>query len=57
MFRLFETKSKSIKKWRSRAWSIDPQKTRLTIITTKQTIKHVPPWIHNKNVTLNLISR
>jgi hypothetical protein len=30
--RLFRRKSRAVKKWRSRAWSIDPKKTKLTII-------------------------
>jgi hypothetical protein len=32
--KLFRRKSKAVKKWRSRAWSIDPKVTNLTIIRT-----------------------
>jgi hypothetical protein len=30
--RLWKRKGKAVKKWRSRAWSIDPKKTKITII-------------------------
>jgi hypothetical protein len=33
--RLFRRKGRAVKKWRSRAWSIDPKKTKLTIIRTE----------------------
>ncbi|MBT0158554.1 hypothetical protein G4O51_01055 [Candidatus Bathyarchaeota archaeon A05DMB-2] len=48
MLKLFSRKSKAVKKWRSRAWSIDPKKTSLTIIRNKENFGHVPPWIYKK---------
>ena len=45
----FHRKSKVVKKWRSRAWSIDPNKTNLTIVFRKDSSsQHVPPWIYRK---------
>jgi hypothetical protein len=47
--RFWGGKDKAVKKWRSRAWSIDPKKTRLTIIVKKETLsQHVPPWMYKK---------
>lgn len=56
MLRLFSTKNNTIKNWRSRAWSIDPQKTRLIITTTEQSLRQVSPRIHRKTGNLELIS-
>ena len=33
--KLFHRKNKAVKNWRSRAWSIDPKVTNLTIIKTE----------------------
>jgi hypothetical protein len=47
--KLFHRKSKDVKKWRSRAWSINPNKTKLTIVVKKDMLsQHVPPWIYTK---------
>ena len=47
--RLFRRKGKAVKNWRSRAWSIDPNKTNLTIIVNKGKLsRHAPPWIYAK---------
>ncbi len=35
MLRLWNRKGEAVKKWRSRAWSIDPRVTNLTIIKTE----------------------
>jgi len=49
MLRLWGRKSKAVKKWRSRAWSIDPNNTHLTIVVKKATLsQRVPPWIYKK---------
>jgi len=49
MLRLFKRKGKAVKKWRSKAWSIDPKKTNLTIILKKEKLsQQVPPWIYKK---------
>ncbi|HUU86656.1 MAG TPA: hypothetical protein VMX17_02790 [Candidatus Glassbacteria bacterium] len=56
MFSLFNRKSNAVRNWRSHAWSIDPQKTRLTILTTKPSIRLVPPWMFKKSNELLLIS-
>ena len=55
MFRLFSLKSKSIKNWRSRAWSIDPQKTKLIITKTKKSVRHVTTVDTQKIGKLELI--
>jgi hypothetical protein len=34
--KLFHRKSKAVKNWRSRAWSIDPKVTKLTIIKSEE---------------------
>lgn len=47
--KLFSRKSKAVKKWRSRAWSIDPNKTNLTIVVKKEKLsQHIPPWTYKK---------
>lgn len=38
MLRLWDRKGKAIKNWRSRAWSIDPKVTNLTIVRTEAKI-------------------
>ncbi|MCW4053539.1 MAG: hypothetical protein NWE84_01280 [Candidatus Bathyarchaeota archaeon] len=49
MLRFWSKKGKAVKKWRSRAWSIDPNKTNLTIVVKKEKgYQHVPPWIYKK---------
>jgi hypothetical protein len=49
MLRLFSRKGKAVKKWRSRAWSIDPKKTNLTIVVEKTKFsQHVSPWLYTK---------
>jgi hypothetical protein len=49
MPRFWNRKGKAVKKWRSRAWSIDPKETNLTIIVKKDKFsQHVPPWIYKK---------
>ncbi len=35
MLRFWNRKGKAVKNWRSRAWSIDPKVTNLTIINTE----------------------
>ncbi len=35
MLRIWSRKGKAVRKWRSRAWSIDPKKTKLTIIKSE----------------------
>jgi hypothetical protein len=37
MFRIWNKKDTAVKKWRSRAWSIDPKVTNLTIIKSDNT--------------------
>ncbi|MCW4047220.1 MAG: hypothetical protein NWE99_06625 [Candidatus Bathyarchaeota archaeon] len=50
MLKLFTRKSRAVKKWRSRAWSIDPKKTNLTIISNQENFGHVPPWVYKKRI-------
>ncbi len=46
--KLFRRTGKAKKKWRGRAWLVDPRKTKLTLMTSDSTVKpkHVPPWIY-----------
>ena len=49
--KLFHRKSKAVKKWRSRAWSIDPNKTNLTFeVKAIKLSQHVPPWVYKKRL-------
>jgi hypothetical protein len=49
-------KGKAAKKWRARAWSIDPNKTNLTILVKKEkSTQHVPPWVHKKMLATQII--
>ncbi len=49
MLKLFNRRGKAVKKWRLRAWTIDPKKTNLTIVVRKTKLsQHVPPWIYKK---------
>jgi hypothetical protein len=41
MLQLWKRKSIAVKKWRSRAWSIDPKVTNLTIIKTEAKPKSI----------------
>jgi len=44
--RLWSRKGNSIKKWRSKAWSIDLHKTKLTIVVKNAKFsQHISPWI------------
>jgi hypothetical protein len=49
VLKFWNKKGKAVKKWRSRAWSIDPHETNLTIVAKKDKFsQHVPPWMHKK---------
>ncbi|MBN1358901.1 hypothetical protein JW988_09065 [Candidatus Bathyarchaeota archaeon] len=55
MLRFWKRKGKAVKKWRSRAWSIDPNKTNLTILVKKEKhCQHVPPWIYKKMLSTQI---
>ena len=55
MLGVWNRKGKAVKKWRSRAWSIDPNKTNLTIIVGKKMLsRHVPPWIYKKTLSAQI---
>jgi hypothetical protein len=51
--RLFRRKSRAVKNWHARALTIDPKKTKLTIIS-KNVPKRVPPWVYKKYVPQHL---
>jgi hypothetical protein len=41
------------KKWRSRAWLIDPRETKITILakfSSSNPSRHLPPWIYRKSL-------
>lgn len=46
--RLFRRKCSAVAKWRERARMIDPKKTRLTIIRTKDAKQQLPSWVYKK---------
>ena len=45
--RLFHRKSRAVKNWHARALTIDPNKTKLTIIH-KKVPAQVPAWVYKK---------
>jgi hypothetical protein len=45
--RLFRRKSRAVKNWHARALTIDPKKTKITIIG-KNVAKQVPVWVYKK---------
>jgi hypothetical protein len=45
--RLFRRKSHSVKNWHARAMTIDPKKTKITIVS-KHKPKQVPVWVYKK---------
>jgi len=49
VLRFWSRKGKAVKKWRSRAWSIDTNRTKLTIVVRKEKVsRHIPPWMHKE---------
>jgi hypothetical protein len=50
--KLFNKKSRAVKNWRSRAWSIDPKVTNLTIIKTEAKLENID--IKDFNLNFNL---
>lgn len=44
---LFRRKSRAVKNWHAQALTIDPKKTKLTIIS-KKAPKKVPLWVYKK---------
>jgi hypothetical protein len=53
MLRFWNRKGKAIKNWRSRAWSIDPNKTNLTIIRAKPKLETMDIADFNLNLNMN----
>jgi hypothetical protein len=51
--KLFHRKGRAVKNWHSRALTIDPKKTKLTLISKKAT-KQVPAWVYKKYVSQQL---
>jgi len=46
MLKLFKRKGKAVKRWRSKAWLIDPHVTKLAIIqVSSEKPEHLPPWM------------
>jgi hypothetical protein len=52
MLRLWKRKRNAVKNWRSRAWSIDPRLTNLTIIKTEAKIDCMD--LEDSNLDFNL---
>jgi hypothetical protein len=52
MSRFWKRKGKAVKNWRSRAWSIDPRVTNLTIIKTQAKIDFMD--LEDSNLDFNL---
>jgi hypothetical protein len=53
MLRLWNQKGKVVKNWRSRAWSIDPNKTNLTIIRAEPKLETIDKTDLNLNLNMN----
>ena len=53
MSRFWKRKGKAVKKWRSRAWSIDPNKTNLTIIKAESKLESIDVADFNLNFNMN----
>ena len=51
--RFFRRKGCAVKKWHARALTIDPNKTRITIVRTKKA-KHIPIWLYKKHAPQQL---
>ena len=45
--KLFRRKQNAVKKWHARALTIDPNKTKITIVKTKAA-KQIPLWVYRK---------
>jgi hypothetical protein len=45
--RLFRRKGHAVKNWHTRAMTIDPNRTKITIVKTK-TEKQIPLWVYKK---------
>ena len=45
--RLFWRKERAVKNWHTRALTIDPKKTKITIVRTKKD-KQLPLWVYRK---------
>jgi hypothetical protein len=45
--KLFRRKSHAVKNWHARAMTIDPNKTKITIIR-KKAPKQIPMWVYKK---------
>ena len=50
MMKLFSRKGQAVKNWHARALTIDPKKTRLTLISTNGA-KCIPAWVYKKYAT------
>lgn len=42
--RLLRRAGKAKKKWRRKAWLVDPSKTKIVFVFTDKS-RHVPPWV------------
>lgn len=51
MLRLWNRKGDAVKKWRARAWSIDPKVTNLTIINTDSKLENMDVMDFNSDST------
>jgi hypothetical protein len=45
--KLFRRKGQAVKNWHERAMMIDPKKTKLTIVRSKE-VKNIPAWAYKK---------
>ena len=45
--KIFRRKGRAVKNWHARALTINPNKTRITIVRTKKA-KHIPIWVYKK---------
>jgi hypothetical protein len=49
--RLFKRTSKARKKWHKKAWMVNPNKTKVIIVSTAMIKpRHVPPWVYKREL-------
>jgi len=47
--KLFSKMGKAKKRWRRKAWLVNPNRTKIILVgIASKKRKHVPPWIYNK---------
>jgi hypothetical protein len=49
--KFFNKMGKAKKKWRRKAWLVNPSRTKIILVATASPkLRHVPPWMYNKEL-------